>query len=288
VTPQYLSDPKHVAFARSFPASVLGQATVEPIPEFGLTVNTPRITAPAAIAAQVAEGTRLTEASDPATDLVSSSVVTNGGQVIVSMQLLERGGPTPSDVLIQTQLMAQHTATVDRMLIDAIMAAATSPISRATWGMAGFLADVNKAASNMEVAVNVYVPGTHLFVPPLLWRWIASQVDANTNRPVLVPSASQDADGPGDTGYRLGGNLTHIFTANVPAAGSNAQLLVVNMDSVLVFTGEPTVGVVVDGGYAPSMQGTVRLWSYDSVQVHYAAAAQVVTGAAYLASPTFA
>jgi hypothetical protein len=38
-------------------------------------------------------------------------------------------------------------------------------------------------------------------------------------------------------------------------------MLLVNMESILVLQGELTVGVMIDGPYAPNLAGTVRLWS---------------------------
>src|SRR5205823_5768496 len=116
-----------------------------------------------------------------------------------------RGGPTTSDEILHAQLSVALQAVRDRMVIDALIAAVSSPVTSATWtDMSTLLLDVNEVASNIETAAGVHLTPNALFVPVPTWRWLSSQVDSS-KRPILVPTEPIGAYGLGDTGVRLGG-----------------------------------------------------------------------------------
>ena len=81
---------------------------------------------------------------------------------------------------------------------------------------------------------------------------------------------------------------TAVFAdGNIPASGSNAELIVGNPAEVFTLTTEPVTRSVVET-YASDMSVVVQLSAMVGVSVRHPAAVQVVSSAAYPQAPTFA
>lgn len=285
VTPDYLTD--QYALWRSYvPAVADACNNTVALPSYGLTVSVPGVTSGAPVTKMASENT------DPGSSNFSAAYITQPvntyyGYTEISQALYDRSGPTKFDEVVHAQLQASLDADVDQAVIAAMIAGATTNLTRATFtDMSSLWSDVNKAAASLDTTAGTLLPATHAFLPPTSFRWFASQVDSE-KRPIWTPDGSSEPDpNSGFTGYRIAS--TAVYTdGSIPASGSDAQFIVANPGSTLLLRGEPYLSVVPQTD-ASTLSVLVRLYQYAAVIVRYPSAAATISGAAYPTAVTWA
>lgn len=285
VTPEYLTT--NYAPWREYVPSVAEACTKTDLPEFGMTVNVPAITAADPTSIQNAE---LAAAETDVTGAYRTAALdTWFGTTTISQQLYDRSGPTAFDQVIFAQLRGSLDQKVDLAVINAITAAVpgANQLTRATFtDMSSIWSDVNHAAALLESTTGVVLPATHAFFPPIRLRWFASQVDTQ-KRPIWQPDGTLPPQPEiGFSGYRIAS--TGVYSdGSIPASGANDVMIVANPAATLLPMGEP-VAQVMPETFAGTLGVTVRLYCYGVPVVRYPAAAATITGNAYPTAVTWA
>jgi hypothetical protein len=137
-----------------------------------------------------------------------------------------------------------------------------------------------------------------VFTTSDLYSFVTRQVDATTNRPVVVPtfapglplSNGADDGWQGDnprpawsrfTGSVLPGGILWFTDDAIPASGSNTQLLVSAPDeSVVLCESDPVLSVFPET-FAGNLTALATLRCYVAAVLRHASGTAVVTGAAY-------
>ena len=185
------------------------------------------------------------------------------------------------------QLPQTLEAQIDLAVINAMIAGATTNLSRATFtDMSSLWRDLNYAAASLETTSGTLLAATHCFMPPKNFRWLAPQVDSQ-KRPIWTPDGDSSADpDSGFTGCRIAG--TGVYTdGSIPTKGTSSQFIVANPASTLLFRGEP-YHVAFPEPLAANLSVVIRLHCYVAPVVRYPSAAATISGGAYLPSPVFA
>ena len=297
VTPVYLES--DYAPWNEFGRVFIDQANKQPLPDFGVSINLPKVTGPAGVASQT-EGDGVQE-TDPTSGYITVALSTLAGQVIVSQQLLDRAGPNfQFDKMVQDQLQRDYNYQANLFTLNkAIAAAGTGVATSGTPPSAGaelamFYANVAEAKSMMTNGSGNILPATHTFATPTQWEWLASRTDGDGGV-ALVPTMNGPfnafATSPnetivqGATGSKVLG--TAVFEdGGIPLASTYQQMLVCHMPEVWVFEGD-LVPRVIPQTYAQNLQVLLQLYAYIAVLVRYDQAVQVINGAAWVGSPTF-
>lgn len=277
------------------------QCNPQDLPAYGMQVNIPHVTGPAAVATQSSQNTAVTE-TDPTAGYLTGNLTTLAGQVTVSQQLLDRTGPGFAfDKLVFDQLERDYAPKLDALCLTAALAGAgsitytdaagfqLSGISGTTSGTRPTLySKISGAKNAIRKGAGTFMTPTHLFMDPSRWEFISAWGDSN-GRPVVVPdlagpfnaAAAGNSDGAvgveGATGYRLNG--LPVFTdANIPVPGAGAdQAIVGNLNEVYKFEGTPIPRVLPQtlGGQLSTL---LQLYSYATVIVRYPIAVQSISG----------
>lgn len=300
VTPQYLVKEYHEY--REYPPSFLEQCPCQEVPAYGMTINLPILTGPAAVVAQASEGTSVGE-TDPTATYHSATLSTFAGQVSISQQLLDRSGPGQSfDTVAYCQMRQEYDAAIDAAVIAAALAGAQTITDTTVYAAATFIpnlfGDIYNARQKLETAAGTKLRPTHAFFLPDPWAFIASQTGSDV-RPILLPNAGtaqtdiplrvgeDDLVPAGYTGYNFGG-VPAFTDGNIPLSSGNAQIIVFNSSSIYPFyDNEPTV-VSYPETLANDLQVVVRLHGYAGTIITHASGVCSISGAAYSASPSFA
>lgn len=295
VTPQYFVS-KYAPY-RQFNRVFADAANKMPLPDYGMTIYLPQVTAAAGIAAQVSQNSGIQE-TDPTAAYLSTNLTTNAGQVTVSQQLLDRAGPNfQFDVMVFDQLQRAYDSTLDTYVLTQALANAgtvtyTTP---ALTGSASLFSLIGKAKAATVDAAGVVLPATHCFMQPVNFEWSAAQVDSQ-NRPLWVPSyagafnaaAAGSAGKPiadGDTGYRIGG-LPVFEDGNIPLHSTNNQAIVADMAEVWYWEGD-LVNRTVPQTVAQNLSVLLQAYAYVGCIVRYPLAVQALQGAGLPTSPSF-
>jgi HK97 family phage major capsid protein len=277
------------------------QCNKQPLPDYGMQLYMPQVTAKAGVAQQT-EGSGVNE-SDPTFAYLSGALITEAGQVTVSQQLLDRAGPNFSfDRMLFDQLQRDLAPNVDTYVLTQAL---SSPLGKTTnWtgnssafdltaqnsagASGGFYGQVSKAKAAIRTTAGTVLNPTHLFVDPARWEYIAAWTDT-TARPMVVPNyagpynaaAGGSADGDegieGATGYNLNG--LRVFTDhNIPAPATGAdQAIVGALAEVYVYEG-PQVPRVIPQTYANNLQVLIQLYEYLAVIVRYPSGVYTILG----------
>ena len=231
VTPQYLVD--QWAEYRTYGPAFLNQTTSVHDVGYGMQLNIPSFTASVNVA-QLTEVSTVPNTS-PTGAYITSNIVSMGGEVDVSQILLDQSGPIGIDSVLHEQLTTELNTTLDVYAINQALSGAGSVTSASVFSGANFWGDIGEAAANVQTDVGVALPATHAFMPPTFFSWLIAQTDSN-GRPFLLSQpyhtmapVSSGVDGIvpiGWTGNTLLGSTTVFTDNNIPAAGSNARIIV--------------------------------------------------------------
>lgn len=283
-TPVYLVD--EWAAYRSPARSFTDQTTKLPLPPFGLQVNVPSFTGASLVGTQ----TELSGVSDlsPTGSNISTSLVTQAGQVAISQQLFDRGGLSGMafDKIILKQISLQLDAAVDTYVLTQALATAATVSDSNGITMAYFYQDLALAREKLSDTAGTCLLATHLFTTSDFFGYITRQVDSQL-RPILPPDsgaivAASQIDDPqwaSWTGVHLGQMRWHTDD-NIPASGSNTQLLVARPEEVYVFDGEQ-LSFAYPETVAGSLSVIVGLRSYVGVIIRYPKAIAAISGSTY-------
>lgn len=302
VTPQYYVN--DYAPYRQFGRTFIDACNHQPLPDYGMTIFIPQVTAAATVNAQPGQNQGITE-TDPTAAYLSQSLTTNAGQVTVSQQLLDRAGPNfQYDVMVFDQLDKAYNLTVDVYALTQALANAGSvtystPGLTATGPGAGsegsLYSLMGKAVSNIATTAGTVMAPTHAFIHPTNWAWNEAQTDSQGRLLVTqnfagpVNAAGAGGNGApvaeGDTGYKVHG-LPLMTDANIPVKSSNNQVVVANMAEVYVWEGKP-VDRVVPQTYAQNLSVLFQRYAYIAAIVRYPTAVQSLNGAGLPTAPTF-
>ena len=296
MTPQYLLEDGIWAMYRTYPASFTEQAVQVRDPGYGLTMHIPSFSGPLSVGQQVSETSGATDSSPGGSDL-TFSLLTAVGEVEISEQLLDRTGPDAYtfDKICHEQLQEDLRTETDTLIVSQAISVGGTPTASGSLSVANLFGDIGKAKSALATAAGTVLPATHIFMTPSWWEYLLSVSDPN-GRPALLPTSGNASlpiqlapDGgppPGFTGDRLTG--TPLFSdGNIPASGSNTQILVVNVNEVFVQRSEPVLRTIPEA-LATSLSVVVQAYSLVGVILRHSGAVQTLTGSAYPSSPSFA
>jgi hypothetical protein len=302
VTPQYYVN--DYAPYRQFGRTFIDQCNKQPLPDYGMTIYIPQVTAAATVNSQANQNSGISE-TDPVAAYLSQSLTTNAGQVTVSQQLLDRAGPNfQYDVMVFDQLDKAYNLTVDVYALTQALANAGS-VTYSTPGLTAagpgagsegsLYSLMGKAVSNIATTAGTVMAPTHAFIHPTNWAWNEAQTDTqgrllvtqNFAGPVNAAVAGGDGKpvAEGDTGYKVHG-LPLMTDANIPTKSSNNQAIVANMAEVYVWEGSP-VDRVVPQTYAQNLSVLFQRYAYIAAIVRYPTAVQSLNGAGLPTAPTF-
>jgi hypothetical protein len=294
VTPMYLVDDFGVF--RAYPPSFWGQSRKLVDPGYGTTAYLPAFTSSSDAGEQVAENAGVPDAS-PTAQYLSTNLVTMTGEIEVSQQLLDRAGPGPGfDDACQAQLMQDLSASIDSYFLTQAIAGAGTVTDSTSFSVPDLWGDLGKARAQALTTAGAKLQPTALFIPPDNYEYFTSQVDGS-DRPLLTPTPAGASlsitPGPDDSppwGY-MGQRIlsTPVFTdGNIPLSSAGyAQLVLAAMPEVFTLVTEPVLRVIPET-FASTMTCVIQLYCLAGIIVRHSAACQVVTGAAFPASPSFA
>lgn len=296
VTPEYIV--QQYRLFREYPPAVMEQLPVQHVPEYGMTINLPALTGPAAVAVQT-EGTSLTE-TDPTGSYLTAALSTFAGQITVSQQLIDRAGPSVAfDQVCYAQMRQEFDGAIDLACINAATAGASTIVDSTVYAQATFIpnlfGDLYNAGQKLETAAGTKLRPTHAFFMPTPWNFIASQTGTDV-RPILLPNSNPNHDMPmrkseddpapgGYTGYNFG-NVPAFVDGNIPAVSGNAQIVVLNSSSIYPFDGDPIV-TAWDKTLGNQLQVVIRMHGYAGFIVVFPLGVCQISGAAYSTAPTF-
>jgi len=287
VTPQYLE--ADYGLWNSFAPSFIDQATQVADEGYGMTLNLPAFSSAATAAAQTPQNTAISD-STPGAGFLSANMTTIAGEVETSQQQFDRTGPLGIDEILYTALRQQVDTSADLAAITIALSGAGTVAGASSFTAAGLYGDVAKARAQMLTTDGTKLPSTHCFMQPSFYEWAIAQVDPS-GRPLLLPenvtAVMPFTPSPGWTGERLLG--TGVFTnGQIPASGSNTQIILTNQSEVFVVRSQPGLRAIPET-YANNLTVVIQCYQYVACIVrHPAGAVQVLSGAAYPASPTFA
>lgn len=300
VTPQYLVS--QYAPYRQFGRAFADAANKQDLPDYGMTVYLPAVLSPAGVGVQGSQNAGVTE-TDPTAGYLSAGLVTEAGQVTLSQQLLDRAGPgIQFDRIVFDQCQRAYNLAFDQAVLTAALANAGTIANAATGGttaniMSSLYGDISKAIQAIEATPGTVLYPTHLFATPIQWAFDQSLTDSN-GRPVINPgyagpfqsvaATSGDKENvvpEGDTGFQLL-SLPVFKDPNIPASGSNTQVVVAHMPEVWVWEG-PLVPRTIPQTYAQNLSVLLQVYSYNAVIVRYPKAVQAISGNRYPAAPSF-
>ncbi len=284
-TPEYLI--KDWAAYRTPAKSFTDQTTKLPLTPYGLQINVPSFTGPTTNAQQSAENVGITTTS-PSGANIQVNLVTIAGQVPISEQLSDRGGLSglAFDKIVLAQILAQQDAAVDLYVINQATANAytTTWSTSASW--TNFLADLALAREGLADTAGTRLVATHLFTTSDQVGYWLRQVDSQ-NRPMLTPSSdalweAAQADDPkwhSWTGVHMG-QLWWYADDNIPASGSNAQLLVARPKEIYTFDGE-NYAFAYPQTSAGTLTVQIGMRTYVGAVVRFPKSVAVISSAAY-------
>jgi len=278
------------------------------LPDVGMSIVVPRLTAGLSVAAQTTQNTAVVSADVTEADL-TVNVNTLSGFTAVSRQSIERAAY--SDRILFEDLLARYYAILDTYCINGsgsnnqplgllnTSSIATSTASTATVaGVYPKIADVIQ-----QIATNVgglgYQPD-RIFMHPRRWGFFNAALDTS-NRPLIVPMEASafnpmaggqgSSGGYGYTGYAIQG--LPVFTdANIPTtlgATTNADAIIVCASPIvhLFERQQDPVSLSFEQQAGTSLQVQLIAYGYVAFTAgRYPGASGAVTGAG-LVPPSF-
>ena len=284
VTPLYVVE-DYAIYRSASPTFADYLVTRRRLPDYGMSINVPKFTGGGTVAADT-ENVAPTE-TDPTAGYQPQNINLYAGVVSASQQLHDRGGPLDFDTALYAQLRSQLDANVDLACITLALAGATT-VTRtiATLTLPMFLSDIGQASAKLQTTAGVRLPPSGIAAAANISEWLLAQVTSNGDA-WFKPSLGGMRTDDGVTGQAVSGIGLYVDD-NIPAASSNAQLIVANKSSVFLYSGEPRLDVYQEGGLAGSLGVTYRLRQYAVPVGRFSAGVAVISGTGYPASPTFA
>jgi HK97 family phage major capsid protein len=249
------------------------------------SINVPKITTGASVAAQTADNAS-TSTTDPVTGSVAAPVRTITGYVDAAIQLIEQSPLAGGlDRLIFQDLMADHDYKLDQQVLQGVGTAgqmyglmATSGILAGTYtsgtptGTALYV-EIVKGIS--QIAKTRFRPAEGIVMAPSLWYFLASQTDT-AGRPLVVPTAGgpMNASGvitaPGGAQGAVGtlmGVPVHLDAA-IAAESTQLPILIAKFSDTILFEGGLRTRVLPDVGSA-TLTMRYQLYSYAAIAARY-------------------
>jgi len=302
IPPQYLVD--LYAKAQRFGRVFADQCRSEDLPDVGMSVIIPRLTAGTSAAVQASESATVSTQDPTETDL-TINVRTVAGYSPVSRQTLERA--SYSEAILFEDLIARYHAALDTQVINGtgsagqhlgvlnVTGVSTATIS--TWsaanawaaivGETGVIAAINQWSATVGANAN------KIFMHPRRWGAFMGLLDSQ-NRPLVVPAvgagAAFNAMGTGHAeGYggpvgALGG-LPVYTDANIPTnlgAGTNQDdIIVIASPAVILWEdNNAPVTLAFEQQAGTALQVQLVCYGYSAFTAgRYPAASGVVSGA---------
>jgi hypothetical protein len=275
-----------------------------PLPPWGMDVYIPYFSTTNS-AAQQTEGSAVTE-TDPTTALQGAQLQTVTGQVIVTQQLHERGftGGDSFDKVMGRELQQRLDEKTDVYVLNQVIAGGGSVADNTVPALATFIpnlyADIAKGREVLTDTAGVRLRPTHLFTTSDLYSYVTRQFDNATapGRPIVVPMfapgfpiASGADDGPQSdrarpkwarfTGTVMPGGVLWFTDDNIPASGSNTQIIVSAPDQAVdVVEGDPVLSVF-EQTVAGSLEVVVNVRAYVCAITRHASGSATIGGNAY-------
>jgi len=286
VTPVWLVE--QAALYRPTLSSVHKCLNAQPLPDYGMTIQIPKLTSASGVATHV-DNTNVQE-TDPATGFLASgsapfftaNLSAVAGQVLVSAQAFERGGndAVAFDEIVYRQLAKDLDEQQDALAITALLtslASTTTDSSAITPTLAWN--DIATAKQSIATKAGVHRIASHLFVSSTFAGWIQSLVD-DSHRPLFLPDDVNAAKDPltENTGFLLQ-NLQMWIDDNLPLTSGQPTLLVTYPTDCLAFEGTP-IPTVFEQPEAESLSYLISLRSY-VCYVPLRASSAAITGSAY-------
>ena len=295
VSPQWLTD---LWAGYRYPNRTLADAcTKMPLGAVGVQVNIPSFTG-ATAAGQQTEGSGV-DVSSPSGHDITANVVTIAAQVPVAQQLYDLGGMSglAFDQIIIEQLRDSIDSQVDlyvwNQVTGGITAAANTITDNSAFSIPNFYADVAAARESLADLAGTRIKATHMFSVTDLFGYVTRQVDATTNRPVFTHDwaagpwlgLGQPGDDTGDgwTGNVMPSNIPWYMDDNIPASGSNNQILVSRPSSIILLESGMIPFAYVET-FAPNLTVQVGLRIYAAAAARFPNAHAVISGNAYATS----
>lgn len=275
VAPYYAVE-DYAIYRVSTPTFMESACTSRPMPEYGLTINVPAFTGPAGTSVQSSENSGLTE-TDPTGTYRSAPVSTFAGVITSSQQLADRGGPLGMDAVLYAQLREEMEASIDVVAINAALAAIT-PATRASFTLPGLFSDIGRMSAGLEATAGTALPPTNLVTQPTLGEWLLAQVGTD-NRPIFAAAPGAGSRSDGFLGYAPNGVGLWV-DGNIPAVGSNGQLVLTNRTAQFLYRGEPLFQAFPEPN-AYTLSVTFRCYSYACPVIRYPGGTASTTGNAY-------
>ena len=266
-----------------------------PLPEYGMNVAIPQFTA-APGASQTTEGSTLTNTlnANP-TQYLNGGVLFKGGQIQVTQAGIDRsGGPGMMgfDAAACRALADAMGAQVDLVCIDALLEDAQAVTDDGSFALVGtsgvsasFASDLKAAKSLTTDTAGVRIRSSHLFTTSDFADFIQAYGDAQGRLAFSPELSDSDPLSEGWTGYTIAG-LRHYADDNIPAAGSNTQLIVTRPEYTYLLEGAPMFNLFPQF-QADSLSPTITIHQYMACVRLYPTGVSVISGDAF-ASSTFA
>lgn len=266
------------------------------LPEHGVQLNVPSFTSAAAAGVQsLGEGGPVT-ASTPTGTALTVPIQAVSGIIFASLQLQERAGPDSTfDIFVSSLLKESYDAAVDGLCISAV----TGATGLNTISDAGPLTntllwdDLSLAKQRSYLGAGVGMQPSHAFVPGGVLGFIDQAVDTTNARPLWLPTFTQQPfaglAAKGDpsvrswTGHEING-LAVFANSNLPAIGSNQQILVGRPDTVMLGEGSFNFQAMPEQQSAINLQVMYQAYAYVAVVVRLGSGWSQISGNAYATS----
>ncbi|HVC15433.1 MAG TPA: hypothetical protein VND62_11305 [Acidimicrobiales bacterium] len=282
VTPAWLQN--LWATYRSPLRSFTQQCSPVPAPDYGLEVIIPVFNSPTTVGEQTAENAGV-DSSTPTAATLTATMVPLVGEVPVSQQLFDRGGPMKFDEIITAQLKEQLDAAVNAYVLGQALATAQTVTDATTLSIATFYADLSSAREKLTDAAGTRVAGTHVFTTSDFAGWATKQVDKQT-RPIVVPDAgalvavSDDPAWQGFMGLVLPGNLRWFADDQIPTTSTHTQVIVSKPATIAVVETEP-IAFAYEETFATTLTVVCGVRAYVAAVPRYPTAVAAISGAGY-------
>lgn len=284
-TPEYLIE--DWAAYRLPIKSFTDHTTQLPLTPYGLQINVPSFTGPTTNAQQN-ENYGVTVTS-PSGENIQVNLVTIAGEVPVSQQLSDRGGlpGLAFDKIVLSQIVQNQDAAVDAYVINQATANAYTATWSTTASIPNFLSDLGLARAGLADTAGTRLLATHLFTTTDQFSYWSSQTDASSGVPFILPDSSaivlasqmHDPKWESWTGVHMGSLAWHTDD-NIPASGSNTQLLVCRPREIYTFDGE-NYAFAYPQTSANTLTVQIGLRTYVGAVVRFPKSVAAISSAAY-------
>jgi hypothetical protein len=208
-------------------------------PPYGTEIYIPTFTA-AKTAGEQTEGSAVTEGT-PTTTLEGAAVKNIAGMLIVSEQLHARGftGGGSFDEVVGEQIHEQLDEQIDKYVIGQAIVNGKGVTGATEYKTVKFYEDTAKAREILTDKAGTCLRPTHFFSTSDFYSFVTHQVDATTERPIVVPTFApgfpltrnaESYDGEPErawsrfTGTVLPGAVLWFTDDNVPNIGTTTKL----------------------------------------------------------------